>query len=342
MCLAVLLCLVPGAHAAETADTAPAADVPVEIEVFKGPTADKFGRLSYPEVEYAEGREGWVQLHMMIDPTGKPYEVSVIDSSGIDLFERAAVQSIKNSTFHPAMLGNQPVDAGLIYKFVFTLREPSKGASKQFAKAYKQLLQAIDAGDRTTADAKLAKLQINNLYENAYSNVARFQYYRKWGTEAQQLAALRRAVAGEPLPRYLPDEVFTEIVRSLLTLQLRTKDFASALKTWETLQKSAPKESLAKLEPIIARVEALRTADSPYSIEGEIDKETSWFYTLFKNRFQIDVASGRLAEIKLRCDKQYVFFRYEPGVQYRISDKYGSCGLELVGDHGTKFSLVQS
>ena len=92
----------------------------------------------------------------------------------------------------------------------------------------------------------------------------------------------------------------------------------------------------------MTRVQALRTNDSPYSVEGVIDNETSWFYALFKNRFQIDVASGRLAEIKLRCDKQFVFFRYEPGVQYRISDKYGSCGLELVGDHGTKFSLIQS
>lgn len=342
MGLVVLSCLATVAHAAEQADAAPVGIAPVNIELFKGPTPAKLSRPIYPNVEYAQRHEGWVQMHLMVDPQGKPYAIAVVDSSGNEMFERAAVQVIKDWTFHPAMLGDQPVDAGFNYKLTFTLRDPSEGASSQFVRVYKRMLKAIDAGDQAGADAELAKLQVNNLYEDAYNNVARYHYHLKWGTEVQQLAALKRAVAGENLPRYLPSDMFISAVRSLLTLQLRAKDFAGALKTWETLQKCAPKEDVDKFKPVLARVEALRTRDTSYSVDGEIDKGTSWFYTLFKNRFQIAVSSGTVAEIKLRCDKKYVFFRYEPDVQYRISDRYGSCALELVGDHGTKFSLIQS
>ena len=77
-------------------------------------------------------------------------------------------------------------------------------------------------------------------------------------------------------------------------------------------------------------------------VDAQINTGTSWFYMLFKKRFQIAVTNGELAEIKLRCDKQYVFFRYEPDIQYRVSDRHGNCGVELVGAPGTKFSLVQS
>lgn len=336
MGLVVLSFLASAAHAAE-----PAEPVPVDIELFKAPIPLRHARLIYPESELHQRHEGWVQLQLMVDPKGKPYEIVVVDSSN-EMFERAAVMNARQLTFQPAMLGDQPTDAGFSYKLVFAFTDPSKGASSQFIRAYKRLLKAIAADDRAGADAELATLKVTNLFEDAYSNVGRYQYHQKWGTEAQQLADLERAVARESLPRYLPDDVFIVAVKSLLALQLRAKDFANALKTWETLQKSAPAADHDKFQQAMAKVEALRTSDASYSVAGEINKGTSWFYTLFKNRFQIDVASGKVAEIKLRCDKQYVFFRYEPGVQYRVSDRYGSCGLELVGDPGTKFSLIQS
>jgi TonB family protein len=341
MGLVVLSTLASLAHAAESTEAPPAGET-VDIELFKAPMPLERGRFVYPESELQQGHEGWVQLHLMVDPQGKPYEIAVVDSSGNEMFERAAVKNAKEWTFQPAMLGEQPVDAGYSFKHTFRFTEPSTGANPRFVRAYKRLLKAIDAADRAGADAELAKLEVKNLYEDAYINVARYQYHLKWGTEAQQLADLERAVAREDTPLYLPKDLFIVAVRALLTLQVRAKDFANAIKTWETLQKSAPEENLDKFKQAMAQVEALRTNDASYSVDAEIDKGTSWFYMLFKNRFQIAVSSGKLAEIKLRCDKQYVFFRYEPDVQYRVSDRYGSCGLELVGDPGTKFSLIQS
>jgi hypothetical protein len=53
------------------------------------------------------------------------------------------------------------------------------------------------------------------------------------------------------------------------------------------------------------------------------------------------VTSGAVSEIKLRCEKQYLFFKYQPGVQYSIGSKKDQCSIEVVGDPGTKFDLVQ-
>jgi len=59
------------------------------------------------------------------------------------------------------------------------------------------------------------------------------------------------------------------------------------------------------------------------------------------HRFSIVVASGAVKEIKLRCQKQYLFFRYQPGLEYSIGSKSDHCGIEVVGDPGTTFRLIQ-
>ena len=91
-----------------------------------------------------------------------------------------------------------------------------------------------------------------------------------------------------------------------------------------------------------ALIEALRSDNRSYQIGGTIQNGSSWFYKLFKSRFQIAVRSGRLSEIKLRCDKKYIFFRYEADLQYKVGNKLGNCGMELVGEPGTTFDLIQS
>ena len=102
------------------------------------------------------------------------------------------------------------------------------------------------------------------------------------------------------------------------------------------------KEDLAAYQKAIDRILVLKEDDRTYSVPGQIALNTRWFYRLLKNQFRIVVATGDIAEIKLRCDKNYFFFKYEPEIQYRISDSDGFCWIELVGDPGTTFELVQS
>ena len=89
-------------------------------------------------------------------------------------------------------------------------------------------------------------------------------------------------------------------------------------------------------------VEKLRTVGRSYAIVDEITNGSTWFSVLYKRNFQIAVTSGWLSEVKLRCDRRYVGFAFDPAMKYRIGDQYGTCYVELVGDPGTKFKLTQS
>jgi hypothetical protein len=205
-----------------------------------------------------------------------------------------------------------------------------------------RLSSAIEAEDRARADEAFSKLKVQNLYEEAYWNLGKYLYHAKWGTEAEQLADLRRAVAGEDSPGYLSKDTFIEALIALLRLELKSQDYGSALITWKRLQSIARKATLDPWREAMDRVSALRNDDRLVRLSGQISNGTSWNGTLFKQRFAVKVESGRVAEIKLRCEKQYLFFRHEAGVQYKVETRAGECGIELVGDPGTKFHLEQS
>lgn len=330
-----MLSFVAAVHAAEEAQS------PIAVDLYKGPKGIDLQGAPYPESERKSGAEGWVLVNLMIDPEGKPYEMAVADSTGNPVFEKAALAQVAKWRFEPATMNGKPIDASSSVKLQFQLTGET-GMRPAFAHLYKDVLKAVEAGDRESADSRLARLEALNLYEDAFRGIARYMYCRKWCTQSEQLEALRRAIAGERSPRYLPKDVFVSTLQGALSLEIRLQDYARALQTWETLSATGLDDATrAKWQKSIDEIQALRTNDQAYAVSGDFGDRSSWFYQLLKRKFQVEVASGAIAEIKLRCDRQYVFFRFDPQLQYTISGSDQGCWMQMVGQPGTKFRLIQ-
>jgi len=313
-----------------------------ELEVFVGPKGKVIKSPNYPRREQQQGREGWVQLGMMISPEGKAYEVVVTDSTGNKAFEKAALNAVKKWVFQPALMDGVPIDAGSNFKIKFAL-SGAAGASSKFVRAIGRFKKHIANDDKEAADKELSSIRVKNLYEDAFLNIARYSYYEKWGSDYQRLYALRRGIAHEDDAHYLPKKLYVTALLSMFFLEVKQKDFARALKTWKLLEgRKLDDNTVSSLQNVVNKITVLESDDRTYSVAGEIGESFSWNYRLLKNNFNITVEHGELAEIKLRCDKKYVFFRYKPKTIYRISEKYGHCGIEVVGNPGSKFSLIQS
>jgi TonB family protein len=331
-------------------------DKPASIEVYKAPQPINIeippcdgngtlmgGSTSAACRELVGGTEGWVELAFMVDPAGKPFEVTVTRSTGDRNFEKAATRAIERSTFEPGSLNGKPIESGyeLKYLFVSDKAESYPGASHAFAKADKALMQAIAANDRAAADAALKGLKITNLYEDAYFGLANYSYAAKWGDASQQLAGLRRAIAEENLAHYLPQDAFRSALLACMELELNAHEYAEALMQWNRLQKlGIDKATQVRIGPIFEQLAKLRADGSAYEVSGDMP-EGDWHLHLFKRHFEARVIDGQLTQVKLRCERGHVFFAFEPKLQYRIPDLYGECNLELDGAPGSRFKLVQ-
>jgi TonB family protein len=331
------------AHAANDNEPRELDESEIKLDLTAGPQWKGLNGYMWPLSAEYRNREGWVDLHFMIDTSGKTYEIAVTDSTGDEAFRGAALKAAKKWHFEPATFAGEPTETGYHLRLYFA-HTYDRSARPQLMRAYKAAVAAIDAGDRPRAEAALENLVVHNLYEDAFASFAKYQFEAKWGTEAGQISALRRALATARWPQTRPRDLFATATQALLMLELRAKDFSSALYSWDSLKALKPEQARASgLQPKIDDVIALRKDDRAYSVQGEIAANmSSWFYSLYKHRFQVVVASGRVSEIKLRCDRHYVSFGYDATLYYRIAEQYGDCGLELVGDPGTSFELIQS
>lgn len=329
---------------AEPAAGSPSASDTVEVEVFQGARILSTPRGNmYPATERRIGKEGWVELNLMIDPHGKPYEVAVVDSIGGPAFEKAAIDLLKQMSFAPARRGATPTDSSFQFAVSFSLDGPARGARFEFVSLYKKFMEAVDAGDQARADQELSRFDAQNLYEEAYRNYGKYFYDLKWGTEAQQLRDLRGAVRHATTGDfYLPKNAFVAALAWKFVLEVRANDCGKALFTWKLLERFASKDMRKQLQPTVDQVKRLRDSDTVLPMSAQIDRGTTWQGVLFRNRFNITVMQGAISEIKLRCEKGYVFFKYDPRVQYSVSSKVGTCAIDVVGNPGTTFELIQS
>ena len=314
----------------------------VDVEVYRASTLQDFNPLPYPSSELSGSREGWVITSFMVDSQGKPYEIAVVDSMGGKPFEKAAIRSVERSAFTPATVGGKAIDSGNTLKLKFAIRDLAKGADGHFVRLYSALGSAVNKGDREAADKALQAMEPDNLYEDAFFHFGRFRYHVKWGTETQQLEDLRAAIAGEAEARYFSRKEFATMLAALLKLEVARNEFGKALETWRLLEKHGTAAQNASWLPVMEKVRALQTSNAPIRLGAEIGASGSWWNRLFRRRFQIVVLDGRVADIKLRCEKSYLLFHFDPALEYTVKNGDGACDIEVIGDAGTRFQFVQT
>jgi TonB family protein len=301
-----------------------------------------------PEFQTARNaKESWAAISLMVGPTGKAYEAMILQSSGDKNFEQEVLQSVDAWQFAPATLDGEPIDSTFetkVHNASSSIPRNSMTASmtSKFATIYYDLLGVIEAGDRAAADRAMAKLQPGNLYEDAYLGLAQFTYAEKWGNEAEQIAGLKRAIAFEQEATYLLPPHFLSAVTALLPLQVNARDFEGALHTWDMLRNLQPDEAtLAKLKPIVAQVESFRSDRQPFNVNGQLI-DGSWHINLFRKEFGVVVSEGYISELKLRCERKFAVLTFDAKNSYKVPEKFGKCRLQLIGDPGTKFRVIQS
>jgi TonB family protein len=321
----------------------------IETAAYRPPRIKNLVAADYPG-GYAR-REGWVVVSTMVDPQGRPYEAAVASSTGAKELEKAALAAIEKTGFEPAISDGKPVDSVFHIKYYFSFSNPGEGASAQFVSAYKKLSDALRKEDRAGAAEALNNLKVVNLYEDAFLGLAQYSYASKYGSVDEQIAGLQRAIAGEQRAKYLTHPEFEGAVRQSLILDLKANRLSEAEERWAQLQRIAlDKKNLLSMKPTMDMVDALKSDPRPIYTAGVLPptadddgaSSSSWSLGLFRHKFSLNVTYGTVADIKVRCDKTFLRFKYDPQIVYHVESRFGNCGMAIIGEPGTQFTVIQS
>lgn len=115
--LGAIIVMLPIYHAASDPDPASEsaaanhAKNSVDVETYTPPKGLKMQQPRYPRQALSRAMEGYAIVNLMVAADGRPYEVTVSESSN-RIFERAAIRAIEESEFAPAVIGTGPSTRG--------------------------------------------------------------------------------------------------------------------------------------------------------------------------------------------------------------------------------------
>lgn len=78
---------------------------------------------SYPTIAQQRGMEGMVLIYVEVSALGEPLSVTLKQSSGFVLLDKAALKAVHGWRFAPATRGGQPVAAGVEVPIRFSLND---------------------------------------------------------------------------------------------------------------------------------------------------------------------------------------------------------------------------
>lgn len=326
-----------------------AGEVSRVVEAFQIPVRTKAVAPVYPNTLVESGQDGWIELQFMVGTDGKPYEIAVTDSMGAAGLEQAAVKAAEQWEYQPAQLNGSPLDAALRHRVTFALTGDKGGVRRRFAREFRLIRQHVDKGEREAALGLLEQIDVRSLYEGVFAEIAWYLYFARWGTPEQQRIVLTRASESDPDLTRVPIRFTQMIILARFSVELQTSHFGAALKTLALMDRLQEQRTMRfdsaqtkSIRDARQAIDDLKDNDKAFSVNGKVGDHANWVYTLLKDEMSFDVHQGEIAELKLRCEKRFVGFRFAEHSTFRIPSSFGACELEVIGNPGTTFTLTQS
>lgn len=118
----------------------------------------------YPRRELNRGREAWVHVTYCVDETGSVKNVSVLDSIGSDAFGDAAVATVQQWEFEPALQDGKPAWQSRNEVYInFALAPGKLGASSKFVRQFRKIGKLIEKENVDAAEVTALRPAIDQL-----------------------------------------------------------------------------------------------------------------------------------------------------------------------------------
>jgi len=204
----------------------------------------------FPMTEYSDVREGWVMVGMVVSRGGLVSDVGVLDSSGSEAFDEAAIEALQYWRFAPGGNPNQTALVNFVYDDTIVL------LSRRFISMNESIHELIEDGDLDDAEASLAEMRNGpdlSVFELAYSYLTEGRIAGERGDSDRQLMLFRKAIWNDG--RWMARENYLATLRAIVIMELDLQDYGSAVRDYDLLAETSTGRKLgADLEEVISRL----------------------------------------------------------------------------------------
>ncbi len=305
----------------------------------------------YPRTGLRRRSQAWIQLAFCIDESGSPQNISVIDSVGRNVFAEAAINSVKEWTYEPALVNGEPSWQSRNQTFItFAIEGGNTGAGSKFAKRYEKIGSLVEQGDLQEADKLFWHVYETfdlSLYELSKLWEIRAKYEVRTGDMYSLDQALHRATAFKG--KWIDKKSYVALLSLRVMVELNISQYGAAPATYQELVENAGEEAehVLLLKGKIEKVQDIIDGDGVLKVSAKIKSDRAcqscgnrWTFTPVRNDFSLANIDGALDSILMRCDHKRFESDISELVAWHIPDTWGTCHVDLYGTPGTTFDVL--
>ena len=298
----------------------------------------------YPRSAAMKGQEGWSRISFVIDKEGNVVDPVVMDSSGLRVFDKAALETAKKWKYSPAMQDGQAIEQCQVSVQMDFMLQKQQGVTRKFKVKYKQITEAISDNQLEQAALMLEQLgnsQLWNHSESAFYYLADSIYAQKINDSQRELTSVNRALFSTK--EALDNNWQLYLLERQFVLNLAQHKYLPALVSFNTLSKASDNQAvLAKLSPYAQQLEQLIKSTEPLSMKAKIHSEGQFYHQLSRDKFALFIDQGELDEVEIRCANKRSRFTVADGNEWQIPQSWGECTLFVTGTPDTQFNIVET
>ncbi len=287
-------------------------------------------------------------LSFEISPEGEIRSPVVVESSGSVSFHAAAIRALNASKWAPAQENGKAVEGSGSIMYRFVIDDIPAEVRLSFKSNYELLASAIATGEREQATELMVSLENSsrtNNFEAALLDLMHYNFLTEFGgSDEEKMAYLSRALAYESYSvnvggeeGFLAPELVVTARQNIFMLQVNTRRYAEAIRTYERLQNA--NVDVTTFANTIAKIRALQNDDTTYAVKGKTNNYGYWQLTLLKPGVYIDSPSNAIEQVRFQCQNKSQSFLYQESVEYTLPSSWGVCQLIVRGKPDAEFDL---
>lgn len=300
----------------------------------------------YPVSMARKGAEGWVKMNFVVGTDGSVNNIVVVDSSGLQAFENAAVKAMKNWQYSPAFIDGKPIEqCHNKVQMDFKLDGGKKGVRRNFKRKYESVRAALSSND-----IALARELSDNMKDKGLLNSIEFTFYsllradlaQAQNDEISELKHVERILSTDRKGEYLGNEAYSVLLNRMFVLQINQSQYLDALDTFQRVETQENNdENIAMLKPYVTQILNVLKSDQVIAIPGKVKQDGDWWHALSRRAFSLHDVNGTLNTVELRCHNKSELYTATTDSTWNIPASWGRCSVRVVGDTDSQFTLLE-
>ncbi|QDP01212.1 energy transducer TonB [Thalassotalea sp. PS06] len=297
---------------------------------------------NYPKSAARNGKEGWVEFSLTVEPDGSVSNLIPVAHSGNRAFITASEKALSQWKYQPATENGEPIQS-CMHNVRLDFRMGSNGVRSSFKRFYNKASKVLVSGDIEAIKEigeKIDNYETKLYDEESYIKLLQLNYaaaIKDQDLYEQRLEDTKLYALKNSMPKS-----WTVIGERKMDLFIKQHKLADALNVLQQIKHDDNSHlSSDAVSQLTDKIIGYRDSDMHLIVPGEVNEYKLWQHTLTRDKFSVAEINGNLESIDIRCDNKRNVYTVNETTMWKIPSSWKNCQVYISGDKNTTFDLVE-